>query len=376
MTELMEDWRVASRVLDHIDHGTTDLSDTVWREPVQNYTAPDRLAAELAIMRATPTPFCPSLAIPDPGSYLARAAAGTPILAVRGADGVARAFRNACRHRGAEVACGAGKAATFACPYHAWTYDLTGALRGVPHENGFPGLDKGAHGLVPVACVEAGGVLYVTQDPSPGVEAVPPAGPTGIDPRFVLIGTSDQIIEANWKIVMEGFLEGYHIKATHKETFYPRQYDNLNVVEYWGANSRVTFPYKAIERQRDTPPMQRRAGGALTFLYHLFPNVVVPTFPGRSSLVVNEPNGAGRTRQITWTFADPAALKDERAPVSKGLSFVDAGVREDRAVNESIQRGLASGANTAFTYGLFEGAITHMHRNLHARLAAMGAAAG
>ena len=94
MTQLLDEPAIAQRVLDHIDHKTTDLSDQCWREPVVNYCSPARLQAELEqVFRRTPTPFCPSAALPEPGSYVARDAAGTPILAVRGDDGVVRAFR-------------------------------------------------------------------------------------------------------------------------------------------------------------------------------------------------------------------------------------------------------------------------------------------
>src|SRR5882724_4605772 len=138
---LSDDPSVVQRILDHIDQETTDESETVWRELVANYRSEARFAAELAlVLRRQPTPFCPSVALPDDGSYLAREAAGTPILAVRGKDGRVRAFRNACRHRGTRLAEGVGCAKVFECRYHGWTYDLDGGLRHVPHQNGFPGL--------------------------------------------------------------------------------------------------------------------------------------------------------------------------------------------------------------------------------------------
>ncbi len=100
MTRLSDDHAVVQRILDHIDNQTTDLSDGTWREPVQHYLSEERFAAELeSVLRRYPTPFCPSAALPTAGSYLARDAAHTPILAVRGSDGRVRAFRNACRHR-------------------------------------------------------------------------------------------------------------------------------------------------------------------------------------------------------------------------------------------------------------------------------------
>ena len=82
------DSSVIQRVLDHIDNNTTDLADEIWREPVANYTSPERYQAELTrVMRRTATPFCPSAAIPEPGCYVAREAAQTPLVAVRGQDG-------------------------------------------------------------------------------------------------------------------------------------------------------------------------------------------------------------------------------------------------------------------------------------------------
>src|SRR5437899_2317 len=108
MTKPMDDQSVAQRVLDHIAKGTTDLGRQVWREPVANYRSSERLKAEIeTVLRCTLTPFCPSAALPEVGSYVAREAAGIPIVAVRGSNGEVRAFRNACRHRGMQFVAGA-----------------------------------------------------------------------------------------------------------------------------------------------------------------------------------------------------------------------------------------------------------------------------
>ena len=128
-TPLLNDEQVVTRVFQHIDNGTTDLGDTVWHEPVAHYHSQARFDAEIALLRSLPLPFCPSAALPEPGSYVARNAAGTPLLVVRGNDGVVRAFINACRHRGMQVASGSGCAKAFVCPYHAWTYGLEGNLK-------------------------------------------------------------------------------------------------------------------------------------------------------------------------------------------------------------------------------------------------------
>ena len=102
MPDFIDDQAVAERVLSHVRDGTTDEGDEVWREPVENYRSEERFLRELTLLRQLPVPFCPSAALREPGAYVARQAAGIPILAVRGKDGKVRAFRNACRHRGAE----------------------------------------------------------------------------------------------------------------------------------------------------------------------------------------------------------------------------------------------------------------------------------
>src|SRR4051812_28688259 len=109
---------VVAQIRRHIEAGTTDIADRTWNEPVENYRSEARFRTELGVLRSTAVPLCPGAAVAIPGDFLVRDSAGTPIVAVRGADGVVRAFRNVCRHRGAAVACGAGHAAAFVCPYH------------------------------------------------------------------------------------------------------------------------------------------------------------------------------------------------------------------------------------------------------------------
>jgi phenylpropionate dioxygenase-like ring-hydroxylating dioxygenase large terminal subunit len=261
MTSLFDDAAVVQRILDHIDNQSTDLSDQTWREPVEHYRSDARFAAELdLVLRRYPTPFCPSAALPGPGSYLARDAAQTPILAVRDNDGQVRAFRNACRHRGTMLAQGAGCEKAFVCRYHGWTYGLDGALRHVPHEHGFPGLDKRTRGLVAVDAVEVNGIVFITQQASDIADAHLDAIPELFTPRHQYLGCDETEVVTNWKIVAEGFLEGYHIRSTHRDTFYPIQFDNLNVTEVFGRNSRIAFPYRRVGKLRAVAPAERSGG--------------------------------------------------------------------------------------------------------------------
>ena len=367
MNNLLNDEAVAARVLEHIRQRSTDVGDEVWREPVANYLSEERLVRELAVLRRTATPFCPSAALPEPGSYVARVAAGTPLLVVRDGDGVVRAFRNACRHRGTELADGAGCAKAFVCRYHGWTYRLDGRLQHIPHADGFPGVERGAHGLTAVAAEERHGLVFVTQEPGDAETPVWQDLPELITADQRLLSSGANEVEVNWKIYLEGFLEGYHIRSTHPQSFYPYGYDNLTLVERSGRNSRITFPFRRIEKLADVPSAERRIDGLLTYVYHLFPNTFVTVLSHHTNLVVLEPLTLGRTRFVIYTLTNRGA--DAAATAQRDAAFVnDTGAAEDLAIVLSIQRSISSGANQMFTFGKFETAITHFHRNLRRAL--------
>jgi phenylpropionate dioxygenase-like ring-hydroxylating dioxygenase large terminal subunit len=359
---LASDAAIVEQIHAHIAHGTTDLADGTWREPVANYRSPERLVAELDVLRRHPVAFCPSAALTEPGAYVSRDAGGVPVVAVRGDDGAVRAFRNVCRHRGAAVVCGAGRTTAFVCPYHGWTYQLDGRLRGVPHKHGFPGLDLDANGLSPIAASERHGVVFLTQcgPATPGPELDELEGVLGQDLQFS--GSEETEHPVNWKILAETFLEGYHIRSLHKDTFFPVQFDNLNIIETFGPNSRVTFPFRNVSRPFD---LASRAAvrSRLTYVYHLFPNVMIATFPSQLLMIVLEPIATDRTMTFTYAWRD--VVNPQRG--DPGLA--PRGAAEDFQMARSIQRGLASGPNEYLQFGRFEGAIAHFHRTLDAALA-------
>jgi phenylpropionate dioxygenase-like ring-hydroxylating dioxygenase large terminal subunit len=360
----LADRALIDRILEHLDRGTTDLSDATWREPVSNYWSADRLTREIElVLRRQPVPFCPSASLPAGGSYVARIAGGTPIFAVRGDDGVVRAFRNSCRHRGTALVTGQGCARSLVCPFHGWVYRLDGALRHVPDQYGFPELDLASNGLVPVATTEGHGVVFVDQSAS-DIDAAALAGlPEVLGSELQLLGTNEDVIDVNWKVFLEGFLEGYHIKATHRETFFPFGYDNVNVVEHCGRHSRVTFPFRRIEALRDVPPTERRLDGTVTTVQHIFPNVIVARLSHHTSMVVLEPITVDQTSLVTYRLANRQA-EEGAAQAARDSDFVRVGLKEDREMALAVQRGLASGANDVVQFGRFEGAIVHFHRQL------------
>jgi phenylpropionate dioxygenase-like ring-hydroxylating dioxygenase large terminal subunit len=366
MVSLLSDQEAIERIFTHIDDGTTDLGDTVWREPVENYHSQERFDAEIALLRSLPIPFCPSAALSEKGSYIARKSAGTPLVVVRGRDGKVRAFINACRHRGMQVASGSGRAHAFVCPYHAWSYGLDGSLKSIPGEEAFPGLAIKDHGLVEVSAMEKGGLVYVMQRGTINPEMLENSRDY-FSPEQQLFRQSENTDQANWKLLTETLLEGYHIKSLHQKSFYPYGLDNINLVETYGANARVTFPFRRIEKLRDVPAEKRRAAGMLTSVYHLFPNASVSVLSKHSNLTIMEPLSPSSTQMVIYlvtpeqTIENPISLED----VERDAQFVNqSGQDEDREAACLIQQTVTAQANSHLTFGYFEKAIVNFHQHL------------
>ena len=368
---LLNDDQAIDRIFTHIDNGTTDLGDTIWKEPVENYYSLERFNAEIALLRKLPIAYCPSAALPQNGSYIARNASKTPLLVVRGEDGEVRAFINACRHRGMQVANGSGcKKKAFVCPYHAWTYSLEGKLKRIPGEEGFPDLNKDDHGLVEVSAIEKGGIVYVQQDGQIDINSLE---------KCLNYFTDDQEMfqhgevtdKANWKLLTETLLEGYHIKSLHRDTFYPYGLDNINLVETFGPNSRVIFPFKRIEKLRDLQPNERKIKGTVTAVYHLFPNASVSLLSKHSNLTIMEPIAPNQVKLVTYLMTNPqtkgstANLEDARRDA---LFVNESGQDEDREAARAIQETVTAPANTHLTFGYFEKAIVNFHSHLSKHL--------
>ena len=369
-TPLLDDASLAERIFQHIDDGTTDLGDSVWREPVSHYLSHERFEAECALIRRHPTPFCPSAALPENGSYLARTAAGNPIVVTRGEDGKVSAFINACRHRGMQVAAGSGCAKALSCPYHGWTSGLDGALKGVPGQSGFPDLDRELHGLKPVSVMEQGGIVYVQQEGD--------IDPTQLTHALEYFASDQPMFDqqvltdaANWKLLYETLMEGYHIKSLHRESFYPFGYDNLNVVETFGPHSRVVYPFQRIEQIRSSRAEDRKLNGLVTSVYMLFPNASISMLSKHSNLVILEPVSPTQSQWVIYSMVNKAP---DGSPITfeeakRDAAFVsDSGQEEDRAAATAIQEALPSGANSHLTFGHFEKAIVHFHQQLERAL--------
>ncbi len=367
---MRNDAELLDHILNHIDQGTTDLGEEDWYEPVQNYSSQSRFDAERRLMRRLPIPFCPVAALPELGSYVARASAGVPIVVVRDLEGTIRAFRNACRHRGMQLAEGSGCTKIFRCTYHGWAYRLDGRLEYVPHENGFPDLDKDSSGLVPVHSVNIqNGLVFITQDEPIGLGALESL-PELLTDEQILFDSNESVDDINWKLTAEGTLEGYHIKPTHPESFYPYGYDNLNVVEMQGPNSRVCFPFRRIEKLREAPRENLSLNRMVTLVNRIFPFASITRLSQHYDVTFAEPESPTRTRYFSYKLTMPipngaAPAAEDLARAKKDVAFLsDTGNKEDAEVVSKIQAAIGSGANSHYRFGRFESAIGHLHSNL------------
>jgi phenylpropionate dioxygenase-like ring-hydroxylating dioxygenase large terminal subunit len=390
-----EDVEIVRRLLTHIDAGTTDEGEP-WREPVENYLDPGRFADELRMLRSFPSVFIPSAAIPNPGDHVERVCFGTPLFAVRGNDRRARVFRNACRHRGMTLVDGTGCSHALVCRYHGWTYRLDGTLAHVPHADAFPDLNIATRGLVEVASSEVDGLIVIdaldSDAAQPWLRAVADDAMAALTegspwrdklvPAERLVVAESAVLNINWKVLIEQFGEGYHIRSTHRETFFPLQYDDLNVVETFGPNSRITFPYRNIERLRNRPESMWTTKQRMTFVYQLFPNVMIATFPDRLIVVVIDPIDVDHSMFATYTVATPDAAEaallaaTQQGGAGTAPTLLDQGALEDNEMSMGVQRGLRSGANAFVEFGRHESAIGHFHATLDQRLALLASGCG
>ncbi|MGH9175890.1 MAG: aromatic ring-hydroxylating oxygenase subunit alpha, partial [Vicinamibacterales bacterium] len=159
--------------------------------------------------------------VPEPGNYIRRTVLAENIIVVRGNDEVIRAFYNVCRHRGATIIQDdAGRAGGFACPYHAWTYSLEGALRKPHQTDRLRDFDCADYGLNSIALATMAGFILVNLDPAPAPFADYAGQLPELLERFSLpemrrVKRTVYDVRANWKVIVENALECYHCPGIH-----------------------------------------------------------------------------------------------------------------------------------------------------------------
>jgi Rieske 2Fe-2S family protein len=296
--------------------------------------------------------------IPQPGDQRAEAAGQGGVLLVRGEDGEVRAFANSCRHRGHELLpCGqSARDKVIICPYHAWTYSLSGSLRAAAGFRKVRGFDFGEWGLAPLPAVEWHGLVFV--DGSGGAagsltealakldELVAPYEPE----RLVTAGEHVYDAAANWKTLTENYHECYHCPSIHPELCRvspPKSGENFAADGAWiggWMDLRDGMETMSLSGSSAGVPLRGLdAQGLRTVIYvNIFPNVLLSLHPDYVMTHRLIPVAADRTTiECTWAFAPEAVARDGFDP-GYAVEFWDITNKQDWAACESVQRGLAS----------------------------------
>ena len=362
------------RVFAHIDAKTTDTSRAIMQNSAAAYTSPERLAAEQQILFGRePLLMAMTGQLPEPGDFVTDDNTDVPILIVRGDDGKARAFVNACRHRGTRLAEGAGHVRKhLICPYHAWSFDKAGRFAHAPSMENFEGFDFENCQLKPLPLAERDGLIWVRIRGDAPIDIDEHLA--GLAPEFASYGFENyQHYESreidcamNWKTIIDTFLEPYHFAALHKTTVGPLLIGNLCLMDAFGRNLRETLPRKSIAELRDQPEDDWNLVFHTALVYVLFPNTVFVVQRDHAEVwrcfpVDNDP---GKSRVLLeFHIPEPATSQKARDYWDRNMDLtVRTVLEEDFPVGEGAQRGLAAGALETVTYGKNEPALAHFQR--------------
>lgn len=370
----MEHSRIAElvrRAIAATGHPEPPLFDREGVIPVAHYQDPARLSRERQqLFRKLPIPLAATAELGEPGATLVRELDGVSLLLVRDKDGAVRGFKNSCRHRGTRLTQKDCVAKAFVCPYHGWAYGLDGGLRHVPHLQAFPTLDIATSGLVPVPVQERHGLVWVALDPS----ALDVAAHLGeLDDELPALSlhshyaaqrvTCEQ--RGNWKMLMEAFLEGYHIRNLHRTTIYPYFFDASGLSERSGRHIRHASVRRTAAEVAQDPALGGRPLRELaTYVYVLFPCTVLIFHPDWTSHVVVQPLAPDR---FLWSHTQLIPTKPEtekaQAHFARSFALIEGQVfqREDLHAIAEMQEGLKTDANVGLRFGLLETPALWLH---------------
>ena len=260
------------------------MAPEMYANPVDTYVDPQRYEREVErLFRGCPIVACLTADVAQPGDYVTLSITDVPVLVVRGDDGVVRAFRNVCRHRGVTVAEGRGEGArSFMCPFHGWSYRLDGRLVNPTHRAGFAGLDRDAYGLAEMACGETAGFVFVHIDGAPGtLDAADWLGDLGVElaqfdvTGFCHLETRSSHRTINWKLMGDTFCEQYHLRHLHSATFATEIQSDNSLYDAYGRHGRMVTPSFSIEELDDRPRHEWPLFPHVIISYMIRPNTIV-----------------------------------------------------------------------------------------------------
>ena len=315
----------------------------------------------------------------EPGDYCTTELAGEPIFVVRGQDGQLRAFLNVCRHRGARLCtepCGRLESRVIQCPYHAWSYALDGRLIGAPNMRDAAGFSPAAFGLLPVRLAIWEGMVWVTlaDDPPPIEEQLVPRiverlGDFATFARYGIgelrIGaTVTYDVAANWKLIVENFMECYHCAVVHPELSQLVPSFRAGYAYQQGVGATFAEGVETLtltgKRTRPLLPGLRPEDDRTYYGLVLLPNVFVNLHPDYVLIHRLEPLAADRTRVVCdWLFA-PEVVDSPGFDPSDAVEFWDLVNRQDWAMCERCQLSMRSRAYAEG--GIFAPIESHIRR--------------
>jgi phenylpropionate dioxygenase-like ring-hydroxylating dioxygenase large terminal subunit len=316
------------------------------------YTSPEFLALEEStIFRREWQCVGRASALAMPGDYLTAQISGQPVVVLRDETNEIRAMSNVCLHRMSVLLEGRGNVRRIVCPYHAWNYNLDGALRGAPMMDRQAGFCKESYALPQVRCEVWQGWIYVTLDTN-----APPVATqlAELDTLIRDYGMSDYIEtfyeehvwDTNWKILAENFMESYHLPMLHRATVGP--HSRLDEMEC--PPGLAAFNYHWITKEASLPignahPDNQRLQGhwrKTTALLAIYPTHLVTLTPGYFWYLVLQPQGTGRVHIRFGGGLAPEFIADPKANdyMTTLKALLDEVNAEDKRGVQAVYRGV------------------------------------
>jgi len=311
--------------------------------------------------------------IPEPGDFYATDIAGKPILLVRGKDGVARAFLNACRHRGVKLAEGCGHGAGFVCQYHGWTYNNEGGLISVPSRQSFD--PSQLRGLVALPTVEDIGVIVVHPDPEGQLDVDAFLGPMKgvledleLD-KYRLLTAYREPAKINWKHAVDGGMEAYHLPFLHPVTF-GTDGGGFFPCKQFGDHTAFVTGSREIGDLAKLPESEWPKSCGWNSVNAIFPNTLIgasmPVLFFQRSEPADEPGVCNYNYRL---YGRIDATEEELAGRQANIDlFFKVLLEEDLPVQVSLQAMMEAGAVPSVVFGKREACLTAMHKGYDAAI--------
>jgi phenylpropionate dioxygenase-like ring-hydroxylating dioxygenase large terminal subunit len=356
---------------------TTDLVPSESTVAASAYTSRERHDQDIALLAASPQLVGYSSELPRPGTYCTKTVMGRSVLLTRSADGTVRAFDNVCLHRQSRIAEGCGAARRIACPYHSWTYDLSGELVGLPGKEGFPETSSDTARLTELPAAECSGFLWMSLQRDAALDIPAFLGPLadeldswGIG-RWSPLGEKVLDCPINWKLAVDTFAENYHFATVHKSTFATIARSNCTVFDSFGVHHRLVFPLNGILDLEDVPQEQWDPLHNMVVIYALFPNIVLSCTVANGELFRIYPGDVPGRSITVHQNSTPLDVTDESmaAGAAAVFDYAHSTVRdEDYALVRGLQANLESGVREHLVFGRNEPGLQHRHATWAAAL--------